>query len=849
MMLWTISWPYVRKHGLRSALTVVAIAVGVAVFVAMRSANAAVLTSFKETVARLAGATQLQITAGELGVGEDVLERVQEVPDVRVAAPVVEAVVATGLAGQGNLLVMGVDLTGDRSLRSYDLAGGEEALMEDPLVFLARPDSIIVSEAFAARNGLEIQSRVPLLTAEGPRSFTVRGILKPSGLTSAFGGNIAIMDVYAAQHVFGRGRTFSRIDVAVTEDTPVEVVQDSLQKVLGAGFDVQPPATRGQSFESLLRVYRFLLTFSSAFALLVGMFIIYNTFGVAVAQRRTEIGLLRALGATRGQVWRLFVAESLMFGLLGSMLGVLLGHLASGAVASTAAGVVVGMYGVPGLDLRQDFNVDVGLLAVAVGVVTSGLAAALPARAAARVDPAVALQKGRVHQLTARGLRVVSAIGAALLVSGFSLLRATQGMGGFYVGYAAIITGAVLMAPLLVVQLIRVLRPCLVWLRPVEGALAADSLLTASRRTATTVEALMLSLALAVGLAGIARGSYASITGWVRTALNPDLFVGTGPTLVDRTYRFPGTMTAELQAVDGVAEVQRQRMVRVPYKGDTIVLTGIEMADTIRRSPRHALEGRTDEMFSEAAAGRGVIVSENFASLYGSHRGDSITLSSPTGDIAMPIVGVIREYGDQQGAIFMDLAVFQRRWQDDSVDVFRVYVKPGDSPTRVKAAILSTFAGNRRIFVFENEEVRRYVSSITDQWFSMSYAQLAVAVIVAILGIVNSLTVSVQDRKRELGTLRAIGGSRHQVRLATWMEAFAVALIGLILGLVLGAVHLYGSLEMTARDFPGLRFDYMYPYAIAAGLVPAILVTAFLGAVFPAEAAVRGSLVEALEYE
>ena len=210
-----ITWPYMRKHAARTLLTCAAISLGVSVFVAMQTANRAVYASFQDTINRIAGATELQITAGESGFDEEVLERVQALAEVRVAARVIEAVVGTRMPGQGNLLVLGIDMTGDRSLREYDLAAGDEAILDDPLVFLAQPDSIMLSDRFASRNGLGIDARVPLETMDGPRDFTVRGILRSSGLTSAFGGNLAVMDIYAAQHVFGRGRRFDRIDVAL----------------------------------------------------------------------------------------------------------------------------------------------------------------------------------------------------------------------------------------------------------------------------------------------------------------------------------------------------------------------------------------------------------------------------------------------------------------------------------------------------------------------------------------------------------------------------------------------------------------------------------------------------------
>jgi putative ABC transport system permease protein len=155
-----ITWPYLRQHILRSVLTTTGIMLGVAVFVGMHTANRAVLRSLYRTVDRIAGATQLQVAAGEAGFDEEVLERVQALSEVRVAVPVIEAVADTELPGQGNLLVLAVDLTGDRSLREYDLDSGDEAIIDDPLVFLAQPDSLIVTREFAERNRLAVNSRI-----------------------------------------------------------------------------------------------------------------------------------------------------------------------------------------------------------------------------------------------------------------------------------------------------------------------------------------------------------------------------------------------------------------------------------------------------------------------------------------------------------------------------------------------------------------------------------------------------------------------------------------------------------------------------------------------------------------
>lgn len=844
-----ISWPYFRNHIGRSLLTVVGISIGVAVFVAMHAANDSVFGAFQQTVDRIAGATQLQVSAGEPGFDEDILERVQAHPNVKAAAPVVEAVVGTGLPGQGNLLILGVDMTGDRSLREYDFESGSEGVVDDPLVFLAQPDSIILTSDFAQRNGLTANSRIPLETANGPKEFIVRGILRAGGLGSAYGGNLAIMDVYATQFVFGRGRKFDRIDIGLSPNARVEEVAASLSKELGPGFEVQAPATRGQSFQSIQRIYYFMLNFSSAFALAVGMFIIYNSFSIAVTQRRSEIGILRALGASRSQIATLFFGESILAGLLGSILGITLGYAGASGLARALARILEGVNGVSPAALTIHLSPGFLALSAGIGTVTSVLAAFLPARAAARIDPVKALQKGRLQALSEGESRIRLRLAIVFAALATAPLIFTRSLTIFYAGYACIIIAVLLLTPQLVFGLTRVLRPLLCRFRPVEGALAADSLLAAPRRAAATVAALMLSLALVVGLAGSARASYSNIAGWVSTSLNADLFVATSQTITARNYKFPESMAEELERLPKVEQVQKLRSARISMQGDPVLLIVIETTKLAERSPRIVVEGSSRDMYDRVARGEAVLASENFASLRNKHLNDRVDIPSPSGVLHLPIAGVVREYSDLQGALMVDRAVFKKYWKDDAVDLFRVYLAKHTDAAAVKQDLLTRFSGNRRIFVLLNSEVRSYVMKLTNQWFALTWLQISIAILVATLGIVNSLTVSIADRRRELGILKAVGGLRQQIRYAIWMEAATLGLMSVILGLAIGAVHLYYVLELSARDYPGLRFDYTYPYSVAAMIVPIIIGASILAALGPGESAARERLVEALEYE
>jgi putative ABC transport system permease protein len=849
MLLRLISWPYLRRHAVRTLLTVLGIVLGVAVFVAMHTANQAVFFAFERTVDRIAGAAQLQVSAGEAGFPEDVLERVQAVPEVAVAVPAIEAPASTRTAGQGNILVLGVDMTGDRRLRDYDLDSGDEAVIDDPLVFLAQPDSIIITKEFAGRNHLSVGDKVTLSTMVGDRGFTIRGIMRSGGLTSAFGGNLAVMDIYAAQQVFGRGRRFDRIDVKLTDGLSVEQGKAAIQKALGVGFDVESPSARGQQLEATLAVYAISMNVSSVFALFIGMFIIYNAFSIAVTQRRSEIGILRALGAGRRQIRNLFLVESAIGGLIGSIGGIGLGILMARAMVGSISSMLEGIYGVA--ERADEVSADPRLLgtALAIGMVTSMVAAWLPARSAARVDPVQALQKGKSQVLTA-GENRARRLGAAVLMAAALVCLWVGRSLWFYAGYVLIVVSALLLVPTVSLWFARALRPLLKWVRPVEGSLAADSLIQSPRRTSGAVAALMLSLGQVIGLGGVGRESYNSIVDWLDTALNPDLFVSGSQNLSDRTFRFPKSLGDQIARLPGVAEVQAVRSFRVDVHGTPVLLVVADMNSFESRGHRPLIAEDSRGMYALAKAGQGVIVSDNFARLQRMTLGDPVDLATPAGRRSLPIVGVITDWSDQQGAVFLDRTVYEQAWGDDSANVFRVYVQPGTDPPLVRQRILDAIGSSQpRMLVLTNKEVRDWVLKLTDQWLQLTYSQVFIAVLVAILGIINTLTVSIIDRKRELGVLRAVGALRRQIRQTVWMEAVAIGLVGLALGLLFGAANLYFLLQVTGRDLSGMHLPYRFPVSIAFMLFPVILGAALFSALWPAESAVRTSLVEALEYE
>jgi putative ABC transport system permease protein len=657
------------------------------------------------------------------------------------------------------------------------------------------------------------------------------------------------MDIYAAQLMFGRGRTFDRIDLTIDSGVSVGAVKSAIQRELGPTFTVDPPSQRGQQFESLTRVYGAMANLTSLFALFIGMFIIYNTFAIAVSQRRKEIGILRALGATRRQIRHLFLAESAVTGSLGSLGGIGLGLVIAKLMAAGLSQFLGELYGV--VQRADEIATDPLLLtgSFILGVITSVIAGWLPAQAAAGVDPVHALQKGKSQSVTQGEYRwrlraaLLCGLGSVpcLIWSGDKAL--------FYLGYFLNILASLLLTPTLSSWLASALRPVLKSIRPVEGSLAADSLIQSPRRTSGTVAALMLSLAMVVSIGGLARSSYQAIVEWMDLALSPDLFVSPTENFAQRNFRFPAEIAGAIANVPGIADVQRVRMLRIPYRNSQVLLFSAEISSLMRHATLPPVEGEPRVMYPEAASGKACLISENFMNLYGVHKGDRVQLPAPQGMLELPVAGVVKDYSDQQGSILIDRSLMLRHWNDPSINVIRVYLRPGSSAAGVREDMLNRFGSASRLVVLTNQDLRAYILKVTDQWFGITYVQIAVAVLVALLGIVNSLIVSITDRRRELGVMTAVGALRMQIRATIWLEAVTIGFIGLILGLFWGAINLRYALEMSRQDMGGFGLAYVYPLGIALALIPGILAVAFLAGAGPAESAVRSSLVEALEYE
>jgi putative ABC transport system permease protein len=849
--LWQVASRQWQTHRLRVAMTTLGIALGVAVFFAIRTANAALLDSLTLTVERLAGKSTLQVSAGEAGFPEEVLDTVRATPGVQLAEPVIEVIVHTAFQDEGNLMVLGVDTTGDQQLRQYEFDKSQTQIA-DPLTYLAQPNSILLSRAFAERHGLKIGDHFPIFTAHGKQDFAVEGIFKPTGVGEVFGGNIAVMDIYSAQVVFDRGHNFDRIDLTNAATVPVDELQQRLKARLPAGIDVMRPEMKGQALENAVTAMRLGMMITSFIALLVGVYIIFNSFTIAVNQRWKEIGILRAVGVERGNINAMFMGEALLMGVIGSSAGIVLGYFVAAGANKAMGSIAASVYGIVTIAVAPKVHLDLVLTAFGLGMAASLGGAWMPARAASYLDPIMALHNIESRQKeSALGWGRIALGALVLLISMLLIQFSPSGVGmDFQFSYAALqLIGLTMLLPLLVHWSARAIRPLMDRVGGSEGALAVDAMIQSPRRSAATVGALMVGLMFVYSTAAYIQSYKNMINRWTHQMLNADLMVATSTLLRSTSYHFSEDLGKRIATLPEVKHVQNVRFTIVPYNGDTVAICAIEMDTFLQRSESAILNGNKKTAEALLPRGAGVLVSKNFAARWKLKTGNQVHLDTPTGPLDLPIVGMVEDYRSDKGTIFLERAVYKRYWKDDAVDFVDITIKPGANATVVKHEIEQMTAGQEHALVYTNVEFRTWIGTLVDKFFMLNYMQLVVAVIVAVVGIANTLVISVAERRREFGIIRAIGGYQKQIRKMVLLEAFSISVVGVLVGALAALFNIQFLSRTVSTVLAGYDVPFYFPWLLVLETFPAVVAVSLLAGWIPARHAMKAPVIEAIGYE
>lgn len=867
-----LGWTHVSTHPGRMLLTVIGVGLGVAATIAVQTANVNVLRTFQDSVLSVAGPVTLEVSAGELGMDERLIAAVRAVDGVDSARPVVE--VGARVAGRPeSFLILGLDLLDELNASQ----GRLPATVEDP----GQPDEDGGMEGLLAPNGLMVGQGLALELGVGPRdtlNLDVGGQEVSVLITSVMGrqasgisawDRLAVMDIAAFQRTFGLSGRLDRIDLVTEPSFSVEQVAEAITTILPPAVTVRRPIQRSRQVESMVGAFQLNLSVLSMVGLLVGIFLIYNTVSFTVAQRRREVGILRAIGMSEPMVVGLFLAEAgvvgVVGGVLGGSLGLALGNVLVGLVGRTIQDLYVSMADAPTTFGFPPGSARLLIEAIVIGGGVSILGALGPSLDAGRTLVVAALAPGEydvAQRVRAASLGVVGG-GLLLLSLGSAFAGPVGGVPVFgYLATFCLLAGLSCLVPILMQWVCRTRELGSTSRAPSLGGairhIAREQTTRGIGRNAVTVSAFLVGVAIMVGVMVMIRSFRDTVEIWIDQTVMADFIVAPAgwPHVVRggaSSQALPGVWRTRLAESAHVAAVDAYRDVRIELEGRPIALVSRDLALHAARSRYLFLDGDSAAILTRAAAGEGAILSEVVANHLHVAKGSQLSIPTPVGVKSLPVLGVFYDYATDGGKIVIDRSLYQHWWNDEGVTVFPVYIDPGVDLDQARAALLHTLAdgshGTLAPTVISNGELRREILRIFDRTFTLTYVLEAIAVIIAMLGIINTLVTSVVERRRELATLQALGSSRGQITALILWEAGYLGLLGTAMGLVGGLALAWILIRVINRQSFGWTIQVSWPLGLMVQVAVLALVASLLAGFWPARWAARQPLIEGLRYE
>jgi putative ABC transport system permease protein len=842
--------PIIRE-AMRTTLTILGIAVGVAVVVAIALSNQSALRAFQESVDAVAGRANYMIVS-DVGLNEDVLLKLQPFWSRGVRfAPVIDLEGMADVAPQPlPVRLLGVDLLSDLHFRDYRYASvvTSEHASAATYLSLLRDDSAVIPASFAREHRLKLGSPLTLDIGGIRRTMIVRGLLEAHGPATAFNGAIVIADIAAAQASFRFSGRLTRIDLIV----PNEALIHDIERVLPSSARLERPARRNERVEKMLRAFRVNLFALAGVALLVGMFLVYNTVLISILRRRKDVGVLKTLGTSARQIFGAFLLEGLVFGIVGSAAGIALGRGLAWLILRMIGRTINALYV---SSTPEAIALTPGIIAagVAVGTILSLLSAIQPSIEAAQLRPNLLFSTVRGSGRTQpRGTQVVVAIACFIIAALLSRLPAWNGIA--VAGYTAVlfvVAGFSALAPMIVTAASNLLRVPYRAAFGIVGELASATIPASLRRTSIASAALSLAIGMMVAVALMVGSFRETVRVWVDQTVSSDLWLRPSKGLSNADAAvFPNAISADLAKVPFIAAFDRARGRGAAYGDATITIASGDLSVIARFGDLPMIApGKPSEALRSALARNGVVVSESLALKYEKGVGDEITLTTLRGPHRFPITGVYRDYSSDRGVAVMDRALYTNLFGDDAMNTIVIYLKPGVSRDAARQQLEATFGPKYHAFVVTNAEIRGEVMKIFDQTFLITYALLAVAIVVAVLGVINTLAALILERTRDLALLRILGMSIAQVRRMLVLESSVLGLTSTIAGLAMGYVLSWILIYVINKQSFGWTIAFHTPVRLIVASLAVTFVASLLAGLVPSRLARRIDLATAMKAE
>ncbi|MFP4368514.1 MAG: FtsX-like permease family protein [Candidatus Kapaibacterium sp.] len=817
------------KHPWQIFLSILGISLGVGVVVSIDIANQSSSRSFELSMESVSGSTTHEVSGGPSGVPDSLYYQIRDISGFYNAAPVIERYITVKSDPDRTFSLLGIDPLAEANFRPY-LSGLSGRISAGLDAFLISDNAVLMSVAAAENMGFAPGDTLSIMSGAEQKSCVLAGLIYPEDKKSRLAlESVMITDISTAHELLGNYGRLSRIDLIIEDSTKLDEIKTSLP----AGIVLESSAARTNVSKQMVSAFNVNLTAMSLLALIVGMFLIYNTMTFSVVRRKTYLGLLRTLGVTKKEIFRLVITEALILGIAGSIIGALLGILLGKAMVGLVTRSINDLYFV--LNVREIEIPPLTILkGIVLGIAATFLAALRPAREAVEMPPRTVLSRSVQESSLQKRMKLYLVAGIIAIAAGIAVLQIpTDSIFLSYAGILPLILGFALLTPSTIVLMIRLIRPIIGKFAGSIGKMAARGVESQLSRTGIAVAALAVAVSAAVGVGTMVSSFRGTVVHWLENRLIADIYVS-APSMISRfnDAPFDKSIADSVRKIDDVKSMNLYREFQVRHEGKLIHVLAAAISvysyDTFM-----AKEGNREEVWNAFENDEAVLVSEPFAYRNELDIGDSLEIPTDRGLNKFRVAGIYYDYSSDMGLVLMHRSVLKKYWDDRMLSGLAVFAKEGVNTDSLIYKIRARMPEGTQMIVRSNKKLLDESVKVFDRTFIITNVLQLLAIGVAFMGILSALTALQLERARELGILRATGLTPGQLRRLVAMQTGIMGFIAGILALPLGNVLAYALIYLINKRSFGwtLQFEFIPELQLQALLLS--VGAALLAGIYP----------------
>lgn len=844
---------YISRRLFQSILFIIGVALGVAVVIAIDLANGSATRAFGLSSQSITGKATHQISAGSDGLPTNLYTEIRVDLGIRLSAPVVSEMIRAVDVPQP-LRLLGIDPFAEPPFRNYlstiEVIGEDDISTFEALNrFISEPNTVLISQTLADDIGKAPGDMLTLRVNGNLIEVRIIGLLRPNDrLSQQALDNLLLTDIATAQELTGQSQEISRIDLILDENTDF----DAIRAILPTNAQITSTIDSDNALSQMTEAFQINLQALSLLAVVVGVFLIYNTVTFSVVQRRPVIGILRSLGSSKRQIFAFIVGEALILGLIGTVLGlglgIIFGRFTVGIISQTINDIYFAV------NVTTVVVSPLSLLkGVLLGVFVSIGAAIIPSIDATRTAPAGSMQRSSVEEKTIEFIPYITMTAILFFISGYALLQIqTTSLIISFTALFFVIFGGALLTPSVLLISMRLVTPLTGRMFGVLGRMAPRAIIRSLSRTSVAVAALTIAVSVIIGVSVMVGSFRNTIANWLENTLVADIYIS--PPLFtanQATVDVDPILRDLVRQVEGVEQVSTSRTTQAnapDYPNMppvNLAVVDFDLAGSARK-----FVWRNVEDASQALIDGGIMVSEPFAFRRGiTEENNKLTLLSPDGEVTFEIFGVFYDYSTDQGTVVMNRDLYELYWDDPYISAIAAFIAPDADLNTILETLEGDVLADYDVEIRSNRDLRNNIFEVFDRTFTITIALRLLATLVAFIGILSALMSLQLEHTREYGVMRANGMTPKQLYgftfIQTGLMGIVAGLLAIPIGIVLAMVLVY---VINVRSFGWtMQFGIIYSEIGQAFLVA--IGAALLGGLYPAYKLAKMNVSEAIRSE